>query len=93
MSSTKTSATMPFYDWCAAVWLQIYRRYWLDDTGGVVDDIAIWRQAWLAGENPRDFANAYADDHCLEPDPWGEEAKGTPSKPVPFPPSAFDGDT
>src|SRR5476651_1252773 len=52
---------LPFAKWCEIAWTRLYQRYAFNDSGAMHhDDCDIWVEAWLDGENPRDFANDYA---------------------------------
>jgi hypothetical protein len=90
---TELNDNLSFYDWCAAAWLRIYRRYGLDDPGFGDGRLPIWRQAWQDGEEPDVFADSFAEEGCdldsLEG--WnGPYMTGEPSQKVPFSASAFE---
>jgi hypothetical protein len=86
-SKKPTAPTMSFYDFCAAAWARIYKRYGLDDEGAIPSEhVGIWREAWRAGEDPEHFGGCYVED-CFDLEPlgwWDGPMSGEPSSPVPF---------
>jgi hypothetical protein len=83
---------LSFYDWCAAAWLRLHRRFAFDDFGAIEGHVNIWRQAWREGKEPEHFADDYGEGCDMDPlDGWnGPYLTGEPPQKVPFPTSAFD---